>query len=222
MKNPRWIFFFASFIFLSSCLPFNTPPSENAPSIGTIVAATYAASVIETQTARPPATATSVNTATPTETPVPPTITPTFTATFILSTSTPSPTSTPTQTYTPAVTATRAVTATPAKYECELISQTPSNGTILASRSDFDWFWKVTNTGTKIWKVADIEYGYISGDKMHKTANYPLPEDIYPGDSIRLGADMVAPKQPGSYSTTWALKRGDQLFCGVTLKIIVE
>lgn len=218
MKKPYWLFSLVLLLSITSCLPFNSAPQPDAPNIETIVAATYAASVIETDAAKPPATATPVDTATPSRTPVPPTITPTFTPTFIyiLPTATATLTSTPTLTFTPAI------TATPANYECALVSQTPANGTAMGSRNDFDWFWTVTNTGIKDWDAADIDYLYISGEKIHKTAVYDLPANVHSGNDIKLGVDMIAPKQPGSYSTTWALKRGSQTFCSVTLRIIVQ
>ena len=218
MKKAYRVFFLASLIFLvSGCLPFNAPAAQpDAVNIETIVAATHAASVAQTKAVLPTATATVPNTATPTKTHVPPTITPTFTATFIISTATPSPTSTPTYTFTPAA------TATPAIFDCELVSQTPANGTTMGSKNDFDWVWKVTNTGIKDWSASEVDYVYVSGEKMHKTEGYDLPADTESGDNIKLGVDMIAPKNPGTYTTTWGLKKGKQIFCTVTLKIIVK
>lgn len=218
MKKPYWLFSLVLLLSITSCQPFNSAQQPDTPNIETIVAATHAASVIKTNAAKPPATATPVNTATPSKTLLPPTITPTFTPTFIyiLSTATATLTSTPTLTFTPAI------TATPANYECALVSQTPANGTVMGSRNDFDWFWTVTNTGIKDWDAADIDYLYISGEKIHKTAAYDLSANVHSGNDIKLGVDMIAPKKPGSYSTTWALKKGSQTFCTVTLRIIVQ
>ena len=219
MKKSIWIVLLMLLLSIISCLPLNaSAPQPAAPNIETIVAATQAASVIETEAAKPPATATPVNTATPSRTPVPPTITPTFTPTFIyiLSTATPVPTNTPVNTSTPAV------TATPTNFECKLVSQTPANGTSMGSRNDFDWLWTVTNTGKNDWLAADVDYLYIEGTEFHKKAVYDLPSDVPTGKDVKLGVDMVALKNPGSYTTTWALRKGSKTFCTVTLKITVK
>ena len=92
----------------------------------------------------------------------------------------------------------------------------------MGSRNDFDWFWTVTNTGTKDWLASDVDYLYISGEEMHKYDSYNLPADTLSGENVKLGVDMVAPKKAGTYTTTWALQRGSKTFCQVTLKIIVQ
>ena len=218
MKKVQKMIFLALLLLLSGCTPGNAPAPQDNMSIETIVAATYAVISAQTQAAQALFTATPLDTATPTNPPLPPTITPTFTPTFVVILHT----ATPLATFTPLATSTPAVTATPADFDCALVSQKPENGTSMGSRNDFDWFWTVTNTGNKDWVASDIDYVYVSGEEMHKTAAYNLPADVDTGDDIKLGVDMVAPKNTGSYSTTWALKRGSNTFCTVTLKIIVK
>lgn len=214
------LLFVTIFVFLAGCLPFNAPePQPEIPGlVETIVAATFADIVSQTAAVLPPKTATPTKTGTPTNTLPPPTITPTYTPTFIfiLSTWTPSKTSTPTLTATPDV------TATPTDFACQFVSQTPSNGTTMNPRNGFDWLWTVTNTGVNDWLTADVQSVYVSGDELHKKASYALPNDVLVGESVGLGVDMEAPKTPGSYSTTWALKKGGQTFCTRTLNIIVK
>lgn len=218
MKTQHWIVFPVLLLFLTSCFPSKAPATQpDNLNIETIVEATYSAIIAQTEAAKPPASPTFTVTVTATETPIPPTSTVTFTPTivYVLPSATPSPTI-------PAATFTPAITATPATFECKLVSQSPVNGTSMGSRNDFDWVWTVTNTGQKAWASSDVDYLYIRGSEFHKTAGYDLPKSVAVGESIKLGADMIAPKQPGSYSTTWALRKGSQTFCEVTLTIIVK
>jgi hypothetical protein len=38
---------------------------------------------------------------------------------------------------------------------------------------------------------------------------------------IGLSVDMAAPKNSGAYTTVWALRRGQDAFCQLSLRIIV-
>jgi hypothetical protein len=49
-----------------------------------------------------------------------------------------------------------------------------------------------------------------------------LPENVRTGNSIDLGVDMQAPKDTGTYNTTWVVRRGDDAFCTLTLTIVVK
>lgn len=213
MKKTYRIFSLLSLVLLASCLPFNAPVTQpDAPNVETIVAATYAASVAQTEAVLPFATETALNTATPTRTPVPATITPTFTPTFVLvlPSLTPLPTNTP------------EATSTPGRFDCEFISQTPQNGVILKPRENFKWAWTVKNTGIKEWIATDVKYFYVSGDKLHEKDIQGIPNNVALGKEVTLKVAMTAPANAGSYSTTWALKRGAQVFCYVQLNITVE
>ncbi len=213
MKKTYRIFSLASLILLSSCLPFNAPAAQpDALNVETIVAATYAASVAQTEAVLPPATETAINTSTPTKTHLPATITPTFTPTFVivLPSLTSSPTSTPT------------ITPTPERFSCKFISQTPGNGAILKPRETFKWAWTVSNTGSKEWLATDVKYVYVSGTQLHEKAAQGIPNNVIPGREVTLKVAMTAPEIAGAYSTTWALKRGAQVFCYVTFNITVQ
>ncbi len=209
MKKKFRIFFLAFFYFLSACASAPAPQAA-APNVETIVAATYAAIAAQTEAAKPPATVTPFNTPTATLTKLPPTVTPTFTPIFILPSATASKTLTPPP------------TATPSRFACRFISQSPKNGVVVKPGSAFKWTWEVTNIGQEEWIAVDVKYFYLSGDKFHEKASRGLPHNVQIGKSVTLTANMIAPTTPGTYVTTWALRRHSQIFCDVRLEIIVQ
>lgn len=92
----------------------------------------------------------------------------------------------------------------------------------MSPQRSFDAFWTVRNSGLKTWDSGSIDFIYVRGDKLHTRAGYDLSQDVAPGKSIQLGADMQAPKTEGTYTTFWGLRRGKNIFCEVYLTIIVR
>jgi len=221
-KSPLLCLLIAAALLLTGCAQLMpTPYPTMVPgAVDTFVAQTIAALPTRTASDTPTATLTPTSsptptpaftdTATPTETSLPPT------ATFILW---PTPTFSPV--ILPSPIPTRAATATPASYQCQLISQTPKNGTQFKPNADFDAIWKVKNTGAKKWDKSETDYAYLSGTKMHKQALYDLPVTVWPGETVQLIVDMTSPAKEGQYTTTWSLKRGNAVFCTFTLTINV-
>jgi hypothetical protein len=107
-------------------------------------------------------------------------------------------------------------------YSCQVVRVSPANGTAFDPRDDFDAFWTVRNNGQKDWNRNNVDYVYVSGDKIHKVSGYDMDESVDTGDSIELGVDMQAPKNSGNYSTTWTMRAGDKTFCTLTLSIRVR
>ncbi len=110
---------------------------------------------------------------------------------------------------------------TSSSYSCSLVAQTPADWTYMKPRQSFDTFWTVKNTGA-VWHAKSTKFQYIYGTKMNTGANYfYLPHDVSRGSKIALGVDMIAPKYPGTYSTTWALFSGNTRVCRVYVIITV-
>ncbi|HEY9077284.1 MAG TPA: NBR1-Ig-like domain-containing protein [Anaerolineaceae bacterium] len=142
---------------------------------------------------------------------VPPTNTP-----FTLPTAPPTWTSIPP---TPTATATR----TPSPYQCKLLSQSPSNGTIIPPNNDFDAVWSVQNSGSLTWDSSNVDLKYISGTKFQeRTDTVDLDENIEPGYSKKFIVDMRAPGSNGTYNTTWGLVRNGVTICAFTMQIVVK
>jgi len=193
------------------------PPSDPA-AISTFIAQTVNAA--STQTARVLPTSTSTPTTTPTprgtDTPTP---TATPTVLFILF----SPTSLVIPTFTAISSGGGTGSGTSSdNYACQVVSVSPANGTSLNARDDFDAVWKVKNIGQKSWDKNAVDYFYASGAKLHKVAGYDLNTNVPVGSTTDIIVDMTAPKDAGSYSTTWNLKASSKTFCNLSLRITVK
>ena len=67
-----------------------------------------------------------------------------------------------------------------------------------------------------------MDYIYQSGDKFHIISGYDLSKSVPVGVTTDIVVDMEAPKNPGTYTTYWTLKKGDAKFCKVSLTIVVK
>jgi hypothetical protein len=107
-------------------------------------------------------------------------------------------------------------------YACSILSTEPANNTVFAPRTDFTVTWGVKNIGRRDWFRATMDYVYVSGDKLHKVSLYDLPKGVETGKNVFLHVDMETFRNPGTYSTTWALVAENIYFCRLTLTIIVQ
>lgn len=180
----------------------------------TQAAQTVEADIASRPTATLPATATLAATAT--ELPSP-TAAPSFTP---VNTLPPLPTATNTRIpATPTITP----TSTPSDYNCSITTVSPAANTEFAKRADFDGRWTVKNTGTQTWLASDVDYRYVSGEKMQKKNDvYDLPKDVKPGESVDIIVDMLAPDVTGTFKTAWGLARSDRVFCNLNITIVVK
>ena len=195
------------FLILSACAPV-----EQVIPIETVFAATHAAIMAQTAAAMPKETATPtpINTRRPTMTSFP-------TATIVVL----SPTHTPT--LTPAYTPTNITSGSGnVLYACELVKLSPGSGYIVKPRERFKWTWTVRNIGTTKWWTDTMFVTYASGAQYHLKKEFSLgsPTDI--DETGVFVIKMEAPKEPGTYTTTWSLKKGIHTFCYAQLRIVVK
>lgn len=180
--------------------------------IGTIIFETVAAAQTQTAVFLPSSTPTP----TPTETVLP------------ISTSTETPTPTETIVFVfPTSTRTRTVTPTDdglsdEDWVCRLISTDPANNQVIDPRKDFDARWVVRNIGERTWRSDEVDYIYYSGTEMHKSQAYDLSKNVTPGETVTITVDMIAPRNEGTYSTTWTLRSGRTQFCRLSISIVVK
>jgi hypothetical protein len=162
-----------------------------------------------TETA-PPIAPTSITHSTPVPTGVS-TVTPALTAEF-----------TPTGSSLPLVMGTTTTeTAAANDWSCRVLSQSVRNGTHFGPKERFDIGWRVRNNGTATWDPSTMDFVYFSGTKMYQAPHYNLPAVVGRGETVALGAGMLAPRSSGSYATVWSLRSGKDFFCHVSLRIIV-
>ena len=218
-RKAKFLYLLIAVVFVLACGPtFATPfPTADPNEINTFIAQTANVASTQTAAARPTLTFT------PSMTPTQPTVTPSPTATstvvFILST--------PTQAVVPTFTFISSgggsgSGSSSSNYACQILSVSPANGSSLGSRTDFDAVWSVKNIGQKPWDRNSVDFIYDSGTQMHKVAGYDLNSNVNTGATTNLGVDMEAPKDSGTYTTTWTLRVGDQEFCKMSLTINVN
>lgn len=207
---------FIALALVMACIPAlsaNPPvPTIDPNVIGTYIAQTANAANSQTAVALPTLTPTVTSTPTPRNT-ASPEPSATNTVIYIFPTST--------RAIVPTVTGSNGATSSN-KYDCQVLSVTPANGTFFNARTDFDARWKVINIGQSEWDGNTVDYVYLSGDQFHKVAGYDLGKTVNKGETRELIVDMVAPKKPGTYTTTWTLRAGNQSFCALTLTINVK
>jgi hypothetical protein len=201
-----------------ACVPtLATPvvPTVDAGAVGTFIAQTVNAAGTQTAAAMPSSTPSpSVTPTQNTDTP-----SPTITATFIFVLPTLTPIILPSLTSAPSLGGSGTSSD---NFACQVTRVSPPNGSGFDPRDDFDVFWTVRNIGQRNWDRTDIDYIYLSGAKIHKVSGYDLPENVRVGNSVELGVDVQAPKDPGTYSTIWTMRRGDNEFCPLRFTIVVR
>ena len=213
-RKTKLLVWITALALIMACVPqLAAPPvaTMDPGAANTFIAQTVEAAGTQTSAAMP--TVTPSPTLTPTQATETPSPTPTATVIFILST--------PTPLVIPTFTGVSSGTSDE-NFSCQVVRVTPANGSTLNPRDDFDAIWTVRNNGQRNWDRSDVDYIYSSGDKIHKVSGYDLDSNVRTGNSIDLGVDMQAPKDEGTYTTRWTMRRGDRTFCTLTLTIIVD
>jgi hypothetical protein len=193
-----------------ACVPVFAPASEPIPTLDpnaplTAIVETAAAAWTQTALFAPP-------TQTPTDTPLPmatPTETATPTFVFFLPTLTPKPTL-----ITPG--------STGQEFQCQVISQSPNNGSVIQGDTAFNAVWVVTNVGKSAWLSTNTDYRYQSGDRLHTQPAYDFEFSVASGANVELKVSMKAPSAPGSNSPEWRIAMGNRTFCPLKLSIVVN
>jgi len=188
-----------------------TVPTLDPDTINRIIGQTADAASTQTAAAVPTSTPTQTFTPTPhgTNTPQP---TPTETLILIFET--------PTIFVLPPATITSTVSNK--DYLCDVLNS-PTDGTIYSPRLEFKVRWRLKNVGRQKWDPEIVTFIYDYGDRFHKTSSYNLDKTIEVGYVAELFVEMEAPKDPGTYTTHWALKiNNGEKFCKVSFTIGVK
>lgn len=209
-RNYRIFALSAVLVIMLACVPTFAPATAPVPtfdpnSINTIIAQTAGAASTQTALMLPP---TLTPTATPTFTAIP-TETPSATFIFILPTITASPTL-----ITPG--------SSEKEFECQIVSKSPANDTVIQHSSVFEAHWTVVNIGTQVWDSNNADYRYISGAKMHRKDAFDLEQSVPPGGTFEFVIAMQAPAETGTYTTTWRITSGQTKFCFMSISIVVN
>ncbi len=112
-----------------------------------------------------------------------------------------------------------AATGQPTGNYCVVTITAPLS--LITVGSDFDAVWTVRNISGEDWFTNSVDYKFISGTEMHQKAFYDFPQTIKDGESGKIIVDMLAPSEPGIYSTTWAIVSGNRTFCVLYMTVTV-
>lgn len=92
----------------------------------------------------------------------------------------------------------------------------------MGAGTKFDMIWTVENIGSSTW-TRRFAVRYFSGWAMGEQNIFYLREEVAPGGQTNLVVDMVAPKDPGVYTTNWVLSNAEGVNFQVltlTLKVV--
>jgi len=107
-------------------------------------------------------------------------------------------------------------------YRCS-VTTSPDAYAEFPRGAEFDAKWEIKNTGSEAWDKAAVDYKHYSGTEMQKYEKvFDLPSTVDPDGKITLVVDMIAPNTVGTYSTTWAIVRGDTVLCTLPVSIRVK
>jgi hypothetical protein len=219
-QKTKLVIWISALALILACVPVFGIGSPAAPTVDPGAVNTFIAQTVNaasTQTAAVAPSLTLTPSVTPTETP-----SPTFTSTVIFIFPSSTFTFTPLPTFTSTNASLGGSGTSSDNYACEVTRVNPPNGSSFDPRDDFDVFWTVRNIGQQNWNRSDVDYIYSSGAKIHKVSGYDLNENVKVGNSTELGVDMQAPKDPGTYSTVWTMRRGEKEFCPLRFTIVVR
>ncbi|PKN93284.1 MAG: hypothetical protein CVU44_10350 [Chloroflexi bacterium HGW-Chloroflexi-6] len=119
-------------------------------------------------------------------------------------------------------------TPTPEPFKCDLNKTEPEPYTVFKPGYHFRTEWRVWNRGAVIWKWDGVIFYFVGGDKLFndpdRAKGAKLAYNVYPQDKILLSVAMTSPKEAGTYSSTWGLRREnrDTPFCTFDMVIRVE
>jgi hypothetical protein len=111
-------------------------------------------------------------------------------------------------------------------YYCKVLDVNPPDSTQFSSNETFTTKWKVKNVGLA-WDNRSIDYAYLRGEPLYipqypnDPGLYDIPNDVEYGEVIELTVRMRAPASRGTYTTVWTMKIGTNIFCPMSLTIIV-
>lgn len=206
---------------LSACFPFNifNPEPDSAAiytaAAGTIIAqstlaagetAVYQLTQIAQGTSAPTATPPATSAAPTAEVPSPTAVIPSPLPVIPTATNVPVviPTYLPSPTWVPP-TPTRTPVPIPCDWAQFVQDVTVPDGTTFLPGTAFTKVWRIRNIGSCAWNTS-YALVFSSGDRMQGARSTPLPGMVYPGQSVDLVVNLVAPSAPGHYRGYWMLR----------------
>lgn len=78
------------------------------------------------------------------------------------------------------------------------------DGSIIAPGATFTKVWRLKNTGSCTWD-SNYDLVFVSGNAMKADKVVPLKNKVFPGETVDLSVELVAPTDKGNYRSHWML-----------------
>jgi photosystem II stability/assembly factor-like uncharacterized protein len=88
------------------------------------------------------------------------------------------------------------------------------DGTTFSPGAGFSKTWRLKNSGTCTWTTS-YKLTYYSGEQMGAPTSVNMPWTIYPGQTVDVTVNMVAPNSVGTYRGYWILTNANGQFFGI-------
>ncbi|GAP11314.1 hypothetical protein BECAL_02500 [Bellilinea caldifistulae] len=111
-------------------------------------------------------------------------------------------------------------TAFPAEIPCDragagsMLDVTYPDDSRLLPGQQFTKIWRLVNRGSCTWN-RNYQVVWFSGDRLGVSPSQPLPGKVEPGESVDIAVDMLAPQQPGLYTSYWMLRNPEGKLFGI-------
>jgi len=89
-----------------------------------------------------------------------------------------------------------------------------SDGTTFSPNAAFSKTWRLKNSGSCTW-TRDYKLIYYSGALMNAQTTVNMPYYIYPGNTVDITVNMMAPNEPGDYRGFWILANANGTMFGI-------
>jgi hypothetical protein len=88
------------------------------------------------------------------------------------------------------------------------------DGTTLEPGQSFTKIWRLQNISTCTWTTA-FRVLFVGRDSLGAPGSVNLPSNVYPGQTVDIGVNMVAPMDSGHYIGYWKLQDPQGVIFGV-------
>ncbi|MDR3573524.1 MAG: NBR1-Ig-like domain-containing protein [Anaerolineaceae bacterium] len=88
------------------------------------------------------------------------------------------------------------------------------DGTVLGADDSFVKTWRISNNGSCSWNM-NYKLIFSSGNQLSAYSSVNLPNNVYPGQTVDISVNMVAPSSSGTYTGYWMLESDTGAVFGV-------
>lgn len=88
------------------------------------------------------------------------------------------------------------------------------DGSVISPGKNFQKVWRLKNVGSCVW-TPSYQFVFITGDQMGAPAAIPIGKYVYPGETIDLAINMLAPTGGGKYRGYWRMRNGAGILFGM-------